>query len=188
MLFDRLGPRWVYGAGTLCLGAAFFLAGGLGSLWQFYLCIGALVGLGVSLNGMVPGSALLARWYRARLSTAIGIAFSAVGVGMIALRPARAVPGHRLRLALSYRLMGCLLLLLAPLGPGGCPGAASRPGRRAARARRGTRSRARAGRCARRCARRCSGAWPGVLLHRGRRCSRWWCSWSPSSSTPDSRR
>ena len=75
LVFDRLGPRWVYGAGMLSLGSAFFLAGSLASLWQFYLFIGALVGIGVSLNGMVPGSALLARWYRERLSTAMGVAY-----------------------------------------------------------------------------------------------------------------
>ena len=87
LVFDRVGPRWVYGAGTALLGTAFFLASGVGSLWQFYLCIGVLVGLGVSLNGMVPGSALLSRWYRERLSTAIGIAFSATGVGALVLVP-----------------------------------------------------------------------------------------------------
>ena len=55
LLFDRLGPRWVYGAGMACLGTAFFLAQRLGSLWQFYLFVGVLIGFAVSLNGMVPG-------------------------------------------------------------------------------------------------------------------------------------
>jgi MFS family permease len=87
LVFDRLGPRWVYGAGVACLGAAFFFASGLSDLWQFYLFIGVLVGLGVSLNGMVPGSALLSRWYRKRLSTAIGIAFAGVGVGTLVFVP-----------------------------------------------------------------------------------------------------
>ena len=114
MLFDRLGARWVYGAGTLCLGAAFFLAGGLVSLWQYYLLVGALVGLGVSLNGMVPGSALLARWYRERLSTAIGIAFSAVGVGVIVFVPLAQFLVTYYDWRLAYRLMGGTLLLLAP--------------------------------------------------------------------------
>jgi MFS family permease len=115
MVFDRLGPRWVYGAGITSLGAAFFLAGGLASLWQFYIFIGVLVGLGVSLNGMVPSSALLARWYRDRLSTAIGIAFSAIGVGTIVFVPlAQYLIGeHDWRHA--YRILGIGLLLLVPL-------------------------------------------------------------------------
>jgi len=115
LVFDRLGPRWVYGAGMACLGAAFFLAGGLTSLWQFYLFIGVLVGLGVSLNGMVSGSALLARWYRDRLSTAIGIAFSATGVGTIVFVPLAQslIGGYDWRLA--YRILGMAMLALVPV-------------------------------------------------------------------------
>ncbi len=115
MVFDRLGPRWVYGSGTALLGTAFLLASGVTSLWQFYVCIGALVGLGVSLNGMVPGSALLARWYRARLSTAIGIAFSATGVGTLLLVPlAQSLIGaYDWRSA--YRILGLGLLCALPV-------------------------------------------------------------------------
>jgi MFS family permease len=115
VVFDRLGPRWVYGAGMACLGTAFFLAGSLRALWQFYLFIGVLVGLGVSLNGMVPGSALLSRWYRERLSTAIGIAFSATGVGTIVFVPlAQSLIGaYDWRLA--YRIIGAGVLALVPV-------------------------------------------------------------------------
>ena len=115
LAFDRLGPRWVFGAGVACLGAAFFLAGGLVSLWQFYLLIGALVGIGVSLNGMVPGSALLARWYRARLSTAIGIAFSAVGVGTLVFVPLAQYLVSEYSWRLAYRIFGASLLVFAPV-------------------------------------------------------------------------
>lgn len=115
LLFDRLGPRWVYGAGTACLGTAFFLAQGLTSLWQFYAFVGVLIGFAVSLNGMVPGSALLARWYRARLSTAIGIAFSAIGVGTVLFVPLAqelvSVYGWRF----AYRTFGIALLALVPV-------------------------------------------------------------------------
>jgi MFS family permease len=115
VVFDRLGPRWVYSAGTALLGTAFFLASGVDRLWQFYLCIGVLVGLGVSLNGMVPGSALLARWYRQRLSTAIGIAFSATGVGAMLLVPlAQSLIGdYGWRSA--YRVLGLVLIVLVPV-------------------------------------------------------------------------
>jgi MFS family permease len=115
LAFDRLGPRWVFGAGIACLGAAFFLAGGLVSLWQFYLFIGALVGLAVSLNGMVPGSALLVRWYRARLSTALGIAFSAVGVGTLIFVPLAQYLVSEYGWRFAYRVFGSALLVLAPL-------------------------------------------------------------------------
>jgi MFS family permease len=114
MVFDRLGPRWVYGAGMSCLGAAFFLAGGLSSLWQFYVFIGVLVGLGVSLNGMVPSSALLSRWYRDRLSTAIGIAFSAIGVGTIVFVPLAQHLIVEYDWRQAYRILGLGLLALVP--------------------------------------------------------------------------
>jgi MFS family permease len=115
LAFDRLGPRWVFGAGVACLGGAFFLAGGLASLWQFYLFIGALVGIGVSLNGMVPGSALLARWYQARLSTAIGIAFSAVGVGTLLFVPLAQYLVGEYSWRHAYRVFGVALLVLTPV-------------------------------------------------------------------------
>ena len=70
------------------LGAALLLAGEAASASGSSTSSSAsLVGIGVSLNGMVPGSALLARWYRARLSTAIGIAYSAFGVGTVLFVP-----------------------------------------------------------------------------------------------------
>ncbi|TAK82770.1 MAG: MFS transporter [Betaproteobacteria bacterium] len=114
LVFDRLGPRWVYGAGMSCLGAALFLAGGLTSLWQFYIFIGALVGVGVSLNGMVPGSALLSRWYREKLSSAIGIAFSATGVGTILFVPIAQSLIGAYDWRLTYRIFGLAVLILVP--------------------------------------------------------------------------
>jgi MFS family permease len=114
-LFDRVGPRWVYGAGTAALGAAFFFAATLSSLWEFYLFVGVLVGLGVSLNGMVPASALLSRWFRDRLSTAIGIAYSSFGAGTLLLVPLAQflIVGFDWRGA--YRILGTALLVLAPV-------------------------------------------------------------------------
>ena len=115
LVFDRLGPRWVYGAGTALTGTAFFLASGVTGLWQFYLCIGMLVGVGVSLNGMVPGSALLSRWYRERLSTAIGIAYAATGVGALLFVPlAQSLIGEY-GWRNAYRILGLALLALLPV-------------------------------------------------------------------------
>jgi len=115
VLFDRIGPRWVYGAGLALLGGAFYFAAGLTSLWQFYFLIGGLVGLGVSLNGMVAGAALLARWYRERLSTALGIAFSATGIGAIAFVPLAQYLVAHYDWRVTYRVFGVLALALAAL-------------------------------------------------------------------------
>ena len=115
LLFDRLGPRWVYGVGMASLGAAMLLAAGLSELWQFYLFIGLLVGIGVSLNGMVPASALLARWYRERLSTAIGIAYSAFGVGTVLFVPLVQYLVGEYGWRASYRILGWILVALAPI-------------------------------------------------------------------------
>jgi MFS family permease len=113
--FDRFGPRAVYGAGLACLGAALFLAGSLTSLWQFYILIGGVVGFGVSLNGMVAGSALLSRWYRQKLSTALGIAFSAYGFGTIIFVPLAQYLVAHYDWRIAYRSLGVLALTLAPM-------------------------------------------------------------------------
>ena len=115
LVFDRLGPRWVYTAGLFFMCAAFFLAAGLSNLWQFYLFVGGMVGIGVSLMGMVPGSALIARWYRERLSTAIGIAFSAAGVGTIIFVPLTQYLVGNYDWRLAYRVLGGALLVLVPV-------------------------------------------------------------------------
>ena len=73
-----------------------------------------MVGIGVSLTGMVPGSALIARWYRERLSSAIGIAFSAAGVGTILFVPfTQFLVGHY-DWRFAYRVLASALLVLVP--------------------------------------------------------------------------
>ena len=134
LTFDRLGPRWVYGAGMASLGAAFFFAGGLTTLWQFYLFIGVLVGIGVSLNGMVPASALLARWYPERLSSAIGIAYSAFGAGTVLFVPLVQYLVGEFDWRTAYRIMGAVLLLATPIVLFGLPWKAFAAGHPVARA------------------------------------------------------
>jgi MFS family permease len=115
LVFDRVGPRWVYTSGLACMCGAFFLSANLSNLWQFYLLVGGVVGVGVSLTGMVPGSALIARWFRERLSTAIGIAFSAAGVGTILFVPLTQGLVGEYGWRFAYRVLGTALLLAVPV-------------------------------------------------------------------------
>ena len=39
-IFDRFGPRAVFGIGFACMGGGYFAAAHLQHLWQFYLCVG----------------------------------------------------------------------------------------------------------------------------------------------------
>ena len=120
-LFDRVGPRAVYGAGIASIAAAYLLASTLSSLWQFYLYVGVLVGVGVALVGMVPASGLLTRWYHARLSAAIGIAFSAVGCGVLVFVPLTQLVIAHLDWRSTYRALGIMMLVLLPLAMLGLP-------------------------------------------------------------------
>jgi len=121
MVFDRLGARWVYGTGLAVLGTAFVLAGSLESLWQFYLLVGVAIGVGVSFTGMVPGSGMLSRWYRVRLSTALGVAYAGFGVGAMLFVPiAQALVGQ-LDWRMTYRVLGWFLLAVLPFIVFGVP-------------------------------------------------------------------
>ena len=115
ILLDRWGPRVVYPAGVLLLGTGCLLAGHLTRLWQFQACIGILNGMGVSMLGMVPASMLISRWFRERMSTAMGIAYAGFGTGTLLIVPLAQylIEAHGWRDA--YRIMAIAILLLFPL-------------------------------------------------------------------------
>ena len=115
MLIDRLGARVVYPVGLLLLGSACLLAATLSKLWQFQAVIGLMSGLGVSMLGMVPASMLISRWFRDRMSTAMGVAYAGFGTGTIVV-----VPLAQRSIELSgwrdtYTTMGAVSLALLPL-------------------------------------------------------------------------
>src|SRR3546814_1048462 len=69
IVFDRLGPRALYVLGLVSLGGGFVLAGHMSSLWQLYLSVGLMAGLGIASIGMIPASALVSRWFRSEEHT-----------------------------------------------------------------------------------------------------------------------
>ncbi len=115
IVFERWGPRVLYAGGLALLGAGYGLAGQARALWQFYLCIGLLGGLGASAIGMVPAAALISRWFDRRMSTAIGLAYAGFGCGALLMVPLAQtlIDGRGWREA--YHLIGGTLLVLLPL-------------------------------------------------------------------------
>jgi MFS family permease len=111
-LFDRSGPRVVYGLGLGLLGASLSLAAFGEALWQFRLCLGLAAGVASACLGNVPSSALLARWYGKRLATATAVVFSASGLGILLVVPVAQLLVDRLGWRGAYHAMGAVVLLL----------------------------------------------------------------------------
>jgi MFS family permease len=115
LLFDRVGPRVVYGLGMAGLSAAYLLASRIQSLWHFYASVGAITGFSVAALGMVPSSSLLSRWFRERLSTAISIAFAGLGLGALLIVPATQSLLSKHGWRESYQILGIVLAAAVPL-------------------------------------------------------------------------
>jgi MFS family permease len=115
MLLDRYGPRVVYPLGLVLLGTGCLLAGHLDALWQFQACIGFFNGIGVSMLGMVPASMLISRWFRDRMSTAMGIAYAGFGTGTLLIVPLAQYLIEQHGWRETYKLMGFGVLAVVPL-------------------------------------------------------------------------
>jgi MFS family permease len=115
MLIDRWGPRVVYPLGLVLLGSSCFIAAHLTELWQFRACIGIVGGMGTSMLGMVPASMLISRWFRDRMSTAMGVAYAGFGTGTIALVPLAQTSIDLQGWRDTYFSMGVGLFVLMPL-------------------------------------------------------------------------
>jgi MFS family permease len=116
LLVDRFGPRRVMLAGTLLLSGASLLASRIQSLWQLYLITGVLAATGVAAVGWVPCGTLLAAWFRKRRGAVMGLAFSGMGVGVLAVGPLAQWLIAHVGWRQSYVLLGLgTLLFLGPL-------------------------------------------------------------------------
>ena len=85
--FDRYGAKFNYIFGTSLLAIAYGTAGYLEHLWQFYLFLGIMGGIGASMVGIVPSQSILLKWFDKRLSSALSIAYAGQGLGVLFLAP-----------------------------------------------------------------------------------------------------
>lgn len=88
LVFDRLGPRYNYLIGLALLASSYGLAGQVTSLLSFYLVIGVCGGVGAAMVGIVPTQSLISRWFTRRRTTALSLAYSGQGIGVMLLAPA----------------------------------------------------------------------------------------------------
>lgn len=116
MLFDRLGPRALYGAGAALLVGGTFLASWAQSFWQLALTIGVVIGMGTSCVGIAGQTPLLGRWFPGRIGTALGVVGAATGLGVLICAPIAQIliDAHGWREA--YRILGtAAVVVLLPM-------------------------------------------------------------------------
>ena len=115
-VFDRFGPRASYGLGLGCLALGFFGASNAGELWHLYVCIGVVCGFGATAMGLVTSSALVSRWFRSRLGTAMGVTYAGLNSGVILLAPLAQITIDNVGWRQTYTLMSiALATLLLPV-------------------------------------------------------------------------
>jgi MFS family permease len=111
-VFDRFGPRTVYALGFGLIGAGLSLAPLAHTVWQFQLCLGAMCGLGGACLGSAPSAAMVSRWFTRRTAVAMGLLWSAGGVGILLVVPLAQLlidwDGWRG----AYRVLGAAALLM----------------------------------------------------------------------------
>ncbi|KAI1080527.1 MFS general substrate transporter [Whalleya microplaca] len=79
-LFDKYGPRWLIGPGSICVVVSVMLMSICTKYWHFMLCWGLLNGLGTSLL-FTPSITAIGHFFRERRGLASGLASTGGGVG-----------------------------------------------------------------------------------------------------------
>jgi MFS family permease len=122
---DRYGPRPVLLLSALLVVALYGLAGAIDALWQFYVVLGLLAGLGMAAVYLVPVTTV-SRWFVEQRGLALGILFSGLNLAYLTgpLLSAYLIQGLGWRA--TYAVLGATVLaiavpasLLARYPPGG---------------------------------------------------------------------
>ncbi len=111
---DRFGPRRVVLVGGLMLGLGWASFGAARELWQVYLTLGLVGGIGMSA-AWVPCNATVVRWFVRRRGLAVGIASSGGSAGNLVAPPLVALlveaVGWRTALAVLGAVAGTVLVV-----------------------------------------------------------------------------
>ena len=111
-LFDRFGPRLVYVGGLLAYGSGFLIASRMDALWQGWIGLGLLGGLGATATGMTPATGILSRWFDRNMSLAISFAYAGLAMGAVFLAPLSGLLIDHGGWRWTYQCLGTALLIL----------------------------------------------------------------------------
>lgn len=86
-LIDRFGPRWLFPLGGLFLTAGLAVASRIQTLWQFYVCFGMVLGVGINTLSFSPNMSRIPLWFISKRGLASGIVLSGIGIGSLIMVP-----------------------------------------------------------------------------------------------------
>ena len=110
--FDKYGPRFNYMVGLGLLSIAYGLLDSLSSIWQFYIFLGILGGLGASMVGVIPAQSLVSRWFDKNLGTALSIAYAGQGLGVLIMAPLSQISIDHYGWQASYKFISYVFIIL----------------------------------------------------------------------------
>lgn len=109
-LTDRFGPRLVITGGGLLICLGYLLMSQVNAIWQIYLFLGMLAGIG--MGGMaIPMMSTIARWFTKGRGLATGIVSSGVGVGIIIMPPIANLLITSYSWRTSYLILGIMVIV-----------------------------------------------------------------------------
>lgn len=86
-LLDRFGPRILFSIGAFLFAGGLLASGWISSQWQLYFWYGVVASLGITALGLSNYATIIARWFRRKRGTAMGLAFAGTGVGTLVIVP-----------------------------------------------------------------------------------------------------
>jgi MFS family permease len=121
-LADRIGPRYVVGAGALIMGAGLLLTAHMHWFPMLFVTYGVCVGTAGACV-YVPLVATVGEWFKLRRDIALGVAISGIGCGTLIAAPLAATLTERFGWRTAFEIFGwsSTIILLA------CAALVSRP-------------------------------------------------------------
>ena len=108
-VYDRFGPRWIIIIGTVLISAGYALVSLIDSLWQFCICYGILVAIGMGGTAVPLIAALMSRWFVRWRGLAISMALSGNCLGQFALVPLFTLFALKYGWRASYLAIGLIM-------------------------------------------------------------------------------
>jgi len=109
---DRRGPKLAAALCGVFIGSGFLLASRASHLWQLYLTLGVLSGMGMAGGFIVP-TVVISRWFQTQRGLALGLAFTSIGVSYMVGPPWAGYLIGAVGWRTAYVVLGASALLLA---------------------------------------------------------------------------